>query len=413
MRAHAPPPAGSARAAASPPLFCIGAANDAAEAEADAIAARLLGGPTPRRACDACEHEGKLSRSADGGPVSAWVRSAVGAALAESGMALPVADAAIFGQGLGADLSGVRVHTGRAAHRASHSVGARAFALGRHVVFADGEYRPASAEGRRLLAHELAHVAQGEGVLRREPPAGGQEAEKPEEKPSVFVEALKIVAGEAAKKEEVKKKIVDPVKKEGERRWDQLEPHEKALVAGLGAGAYLLGVGTLLGDAGGRKTLSGFNLLAPTELIPGWPLTSFAYTQPKAEDQPLTFKLGFDGTRLLDALRPEGSTWPIASLSLDAGWSVDPAGDAVQLTGLKATVGIIPGLSVTGGLGQGPFMTGPFPMRGPDGEVMTPVRSLPEPDLPKDTRPNPGVLITLDLTKLVPGVFGSTEERRP
>jgi hypothetical protein len=150
--------------------FRIGAANDTAEAEADAIAARVLGGPTLRRTCDACEREEKLSRRADGGAVTAAAGGAVGAALAEAGTTLPAGDAAFFGHGMGADLSAVRVHTGPVADRAARSVGARAFALGQHVVFAEGEYRPDSGEGRRLLAHELAHVVQERAAptLRRQ-----------------------------------------------------------------------------------------------------------------------------------------------------------------------------------------------------------------------------------------------------
>src|SRR5262249_56627014 len=59
-----------------------------------------------------------------------------------------------FGHGLG----GVRVHTGPAAAWAARSIHARAFALGRDIWFGSGEYRPGEVEGRRLLAHEVAHT---------------------------------------------------------------------------------------------------------------------------------------------------------------------------------------------------------------------------------------------------------------
>lgn len=168
MRTHARGTAEAAPAPAAPvPTFRIGAVDDAAEAEADAVAARVLGGLTLRRRCEACEEEETLKRRADGGGIAANAHAAVGSALAEPGEALSGADASFFGAGMGADLSAVRVHTGEAADRAARSVGARAFALGRHVVFARGSYRPQTAEGRRLLAHELAHVAQGGAVLRR------------------------------------------------------------------------------------------------------------------------------------------------------------------------------------------------------------------------------------------------------
>lgn len=61
---------------------------------------------------------------------------------------------------LGSDLANVRVHTGGRADAASRALSARAFALGRHVAFAAGQYDPGSDAGRRLLAHELAHTLQ-------------------------------------------------------------------------------------------------------------------------------------------------------------------------------------------------------------------------------------------------------------
>jgi hypothetical protein len=151
--------------------FRIGAANDAAEAEADAVAARILGSPTLRRACAECERDEKLSRVSDGSAVSPDAAGAVNAALAEPGMPLAANDAGFFGAGMAADLSSVRLHTGGRADAAARSVGARAFALGQDIVFAEGAYRPETGEGRRLLAHELAHVA-AEGrapTLRRQP----------------------------------------------------------------------------------------------------------------------------------------------------------------------------------------------------------------------------------------------------
>jgi hypothetical protein len=62
-------------------------------------------------------------------------------------------------QRFGHDFSAVRVHTDRAAASSAQALNARAYAVGRHVVFDAGEYRSTGA-GLRLLAHELAHVAQ-------------------------------------------------------------------------------------------------------------------------------------------------------------------------------------------------------------------------------------------------------------
>jgi hypothetical protein len=61
---------------------------------------------------------------------------------------------------LGQDLSRVRVHTDARAAATAARHGALGFAIGSHVGFAVGAYRPGSVVGDALLAHELAHVAQ-------------------------------------------------------------------------------------------------------------------------------------------------------------------------------------------------------------------------------------------------------------
>lgn len=58
------------------------------------------------------------------------------------------------------DFSGVRVHTDERATASARAVGARAYTVGEDLVFGSGEFAPHSSVGRRLLAHELAHVVQ-------------------------------------------------------------------------------------------------------------------------------------------------------------------------------------------------------------------------------------------------------------
>lgn len=77
------------------------------------------------------------------------------------------------GLALGADFSRVRVHQGPSSAALASELSARAFTVGRDIFFGAGEFRPAVASGRRLIAHELAHVVQqtrsngGEPILRR------------------------------------------------------------------------------------------------------------------------------------------------------------------------------------------------------------------------------------------------------
>ena len=67
------------------------------------------------------------------------------------------------------DLSDVRVHTDSTSDQLNRSVSARAFATGTDVYFAKGEYNPGSADGDRLIAHELAHVVQQRGAASSGP----------------------------------------------------------------------------------------------------------------------------------------------------------------------------------------------------------------------------------------------------
>jgi hypothetical protein len=60
----------------------------------------------------------------------------------------------------GFDLSGVRVHTDERAAAQAATVGASAYTIGRDIVFGGGQWAPQTPRGRRLLAHELAHVVQ-------------------------------------------------------------------------------------------------------------------------------------------------------------------------------------------------------------------------------------------------------------
>jgi len=66
-------------------------------------------------------------------------------------------------------LGDVTVHTDDTADNLNRSVSARAFATGTDVYFAKGEYNPGSADGDRLLAHELAHVVQQRGAANSGP----------------------------------------------------------------------------------------------------------------------------------------------------------------------------------------------------------------------------------------------------
>jgi hypothetical protein len=57
----------------------------------------------------------------------------------------------------------VRLHRDGEAGLSALALGARAYSLGRNLVFAPGQYAPGTVAGRALLAHELCHVTQDGG----------------------------------------------------------------------------------------------------------------------------------------------------------------------------------------------------------------------------------------------------------
>ena len=65
-------------------------------------------------------------------------------------------------QRFGRDFFDVRVHDDARAAESARDMNAQAYSAGSHLVFAAGRYAPGAHDGRRLIAHELAHVAQQE-----------------------------------------------------------------------------------------------------------------------------------------------------------------------------------------------------------------------------------------------------------
>ncbi|HEX9604836.1 MAG TPA: DUF4157 domain-containing protein [Myxococcales bacterium] len=63
-------------------------------------------------------------------------------------------------QFLGGDFTGVRVHVGPGAAQITSRYAAEAVTVKDHIFFAPGKFSPGSAEGEKLLAHELTHVLQ-------------------------------------------------------------------------------------------------------------------------------------------------------------------------------------------------------------------------------------------------------------
>lgn len=86
--------------------------------------------------------------------------AAVDAATSWPGTALEPGTRRFMEAAFGRDFGSVRLHADSRAAASANALGARAYSVGEHVVTAEGRPRLASGDGRRLLAHELAHVVQ-------------------------------------------------------------------------------------------------------------------------------------------------------------------------------------------------------------------------------------------------------------
>lgn len=114
------------------------------------------------RAADAMAD--RVMRSAQAAPDAAAGHGMTAAAGGElvpgSGHRLDAVTRAWMEPRFGASFGSVRIHDGSEAARYASAFAARAYTFREHVVFGAGQYRPGSDAGRRLIAHELAHVLQ-------------------------------------------------------------------------------------------------------------------------------------------------------------------------------------------------------------------------------------------------------------
>ena len=129
------------------------------------------------RKCAACAAEeqetagGRVQAKPAGAvPAGEAAPPIVHAVLGRPGRALDAAARGFLEPSFGRGVADIRVHDDAEAARSAAAVGARAYTVGRSIVFGAGEYRPDAPAGRWLLAHEAAHTVQqggGTGWLAR------------------------------------------------------------------------------------------------------------------------------------------------------------------------------------------------------------------------------------------------------
>ena len=165
----------------------VGAVNDPLEREADAAADRVMRmsdpqiwHPAPKTLtpkCTACAEEANTVQR-DSDPSRSGCEQApqpfVDQVLASEGRELDATTRDFMCDRFGVNFGNVRIHVDAEAARSAAAVHARAYTVGRDIVFGKRQYQPYEREGRRLIAHELAHVIQqhsnipSASVLQRE-----------------------------------------------------------------------------------------------------------------------------------------------------------------------------------------------------------------------------------------------------
>lgn len=155
--------------------LAVNTPGDEYEQEADRVAEQVMRMPAPSRQwpCRGCEEGGGLAlraraaqgvrRQRTGGDAPVEAPPIVGDLVSGSGRPLDPSVRSFMEARFGHDFSRVQIHTGDRAAESARAVHAKAYTVGRHVVFGAGAYRPDSDTGRRLIAHELTHVVQQDG----------------------------------------------------------------------------------------------------------------------------------------------------------------------------------------------------------------------------------------------------------
>lgn len=136
--------------------------HDHLEQEAERAARQVVEGGTPTVAHTASSMQREATNTA---ATPAIIPPAVHAVTQTAGMPLDPGTRSFMEGRFGYDFGAVRIHAGSDAHEAASQVHANAFTYGPHIAFAAGKFQPGTLTGKRLIAHELAHVVQQHGQV--------------------------------------------------------------------------------------------------------------------------------------------------------------------------------------------------------------------------------------------------------
>ncbi|MBC8742722.1 DUF4157 domain-containing protein [Paraburkholderia sp. UCT31] len=162
------------------PKLAIGRVDDPLERAAERVADQVMQKPAPdvsvasansraSKKCGVCDQENmrtlQTRPAAASTERSAEAPAAVHDVIRSPGQPLDSATRADFEPRFERDFGQVRIHHDARAAASARAVHALAYTVGRDLVFGQGQWNPRGDAGRRLLAHELAHVTQ-QGMSR-------------------------------------------------------------------------------------------------------------------------------------------------------------------------------------------------------------------------------------------------------
>lgn len=151
--------------------------GDVYEREADHLSEQVMRRPEPQlqrfwRGVSA-EQRGqesqlpKNNRTGSSGSRQTAAPAFVQEVLSSPGRPLESTARAFMETRFGHDFRGIRIHDDQHAAESAERLGALAYTAGKHIVFGSGQYAPNTADGKRLLAHELTHsIQQQDGQVR-------------------------------------------------------------------------------------------------------------------------------------------------------------------------------------------------------------------------------------------------------
>jgi len=88
------------------------------------------------------------------------VKKTIDPTITTAGHSLPAETMKFFEPRFNYSFNNVKIHTGNSATKSAEKLNAEAYSYNDHIVFNEGNYKPGTKEGNKLIAHELSHVTQ-------------------------------------------------------------------------------------------------------------------------------------------------------------------------------------------------------------------------------------------------------------